>query len=174
MQHDDTLVSSRHNPEMQQAGFRDALEESAEWSKYGIRSLDATDVDAIRRIDRHFSGRDRSDYLEQKIDEALKQSGIRVSLVAEADGLVVGFIMARLDYGEFGLTATTALIDTIGVDPGSRGAGSALLGQLFANLGSLRVDGVRTLLRWDDVDMIRFLAKSGFQPAPRLALRCVL
>jgi len=174
MQDDETLVSSRHNPEMQQAGFRDALEESPEWSEYAIRSLDASDTDAVRRIDGHLTGRDRRDYLEQKIDEALNQSGIRVSLVAESTGLVVGFIMARLDHGEFGRTATTAVIDTIGVDPGSQGAGSALLGQLFANLGSLRVDGVRTIVGWDDVDMIRFLSKAGFSPAPRLALRCVL
>jgi len=174
MQDEETLVSSRQNPEMQQADFRDALEDSGERSEYGTRSLDAADAGAVRRIDRHFTGRDRADYLAQKIDEALNQSGIRVSLVAERDGLVVGFIMARLDHGEFGRTATTAVIDTIGVDPGGPGAGSALLGQLFANLGSLRVDDVRTLVRWDDVDMIRFLSKSGFAPAPRLALRCVL
>lgn len=174
MQDDDTLMSSRNNPEMQQAGFRDALEESAEHGEYEVRSLDAADADAVHRIDKHLTGRDRSDYLEQKIGEALNQSGIRVSLIAENGGLVVGFIMARLDHGEFGRTATTAVIDTIGVDPGSPGAGSVLLSQLFANLGSLRVDGVRTIVRWDDTGMINFLSKTGFAPAPRLALRCTL
>jgi len=174
MQDDDTLVSSRHNPEMQQAEFRDALAESAEHSEYAVRSLDASDADALRRIDRHLTGRDRGGYLDRKIDEAINQSGIRISLVAENDGLVAGFIMARLDRGEFGRTATTAVIDTIGVDPGSPGAGSTLLTQLFANLSSLRVDGVRTLVRWDDTGMIDFLSKSGFVPAPRLALRCEL
>lgn len=174
MQDDDILVSSRHNPEWQQAGFLEAVEEPLQEGEYAIRSLDASDTDAIRRIDRHLTGRDRREYLEQKIDEALNQSGIRVSLVAESDGLVVGFIMARLDHGEFGRMSTTAVIDNIGVDPGYRGAGSALLAQLFANLGSLRVDGVRTIVRWDDIDLIRFLSKAGFQPVPRLVLRCKL
>lgn len=174
MQEDDTLVSSRHNPEMQQAEFRDALDESSGYVAYAVRSLGAADVDAVRRIDRSLTGRDRAGYLERKIDEVLNQSGIRVSLVAESGGLVVGFVMARIDRGEFGRTATTAVIDTIGVDAGSPGAGSALLAQLFANLGSLRVDGVRTMIRWNDTAMIDFLTKAGFIPAPRLALRCVL
>lgn len=174
MQDDDTLVSSRHNPEMQQAGFRDVLDESGERGEYAIRSLDASDAGAVHRIDRHITGRDRSEYLDQKIDEALNQSGIRVSLVAESDGIVVGFIMAQLDHGEFGRTATTAVIDTVGVDPDGHGAGSSMLAQLFANLGSLRVDGVRTIVRWDDTDMIRFLSRAGFTPAARLALRCTL
>lgn len=174
MQDDDKLVSSRHNPEMQQAGFRDALADAAEHREYAIRSLDASDADAVSRIDRHLTGRDRSGYLAQKIDEVLNQSGIRVSLVAERDGLVVGFIMARLDRGEFGRTATTAVVDTIGVDPGSPGAGSALLAQLCANLDSLRVDGISTMVKWDDTGLIDFLSKSGFAPAPRLALRCAL
>jgi len=174
MQDDDTLMSSHHNPEMQQAGFRDALEDTEERSTYDVRSLDAADADSVQRIDRHLTGRDRREYVGQMIDEALSQSGIRVSLVAERDGMVVGFIMARLDYGEFGCTATTAVIDTIGVDPGSHGAGSALLAQLFANLSALRVDGVRTIVTWDDTDMVRFLSRAGFAPGPRLALRCAL
>jgi predicted N-acetyltransferase YhbS len=171
------IVSSRNNPETQGAYFSDALGDSPESparTKFDIRSLAAADANAVYRIDRRLTGQDRSDYLAQKIDEVINQSGIRVSLVAECDGLVAGYIMAQLDYGEFGRTATVAVIDTIGIDSGQPGAGSALLNQLFANLGSLRLDGVRTIVRWDDITMIRFLSKAGFEPAPRIALRCVL
>lgn len=177
MRDDDKLVSSRHNPEMQEANFRDALEESLESLDRGgfsIRGLAAADADAVHRIDRHLTGHSRTEYLTRKIDEVINQSGIRVSLVAENDGLVVGFIMARLDYGEFGRTAATAVIDTIGVDPGNPGAGTAMLEQLFANLTSLRLDGVRTIVRWDDTDMIHFLARARFEPGQQLALRCIL
>lgn len=177
MQDDETLVSSRHNPEMQEANFRDALDESSDSpdrSGYSIRGLTAADADAVHRIDRHVTGQIRTDYLARKIDEVINQSGIRVSLVAERDGLVVGYIMARLDYGEFGRTSAIAVIDTIGVDPGNPGAGTAMLEQLFANLASLRLDGVRTIVRWDDTGMIHFLSKAGFEPGQQLALRCVL
>lgn len=177
MQDDETLVSSRHNPEMQEANFRDALEElseSTDRNGYGIRGLTAADAAAVHRIDRRLTGQSREDYLARKIDEVINQSGIRVSLVAESDGLVVGYIMARLDYGEFGRTSAIAVIDTIGVDPGNPGAGTAMLEQLFANLASLRLDGVRTIIRWDDTGMIHFLSKAGFEPGQQLALRCVL
>lgn len=177
MQDDETLVSSRHNPEMQEANFRDALDESSESpdpNGYSIRGLAAADADAVYRIDRHLTGHSRTDYLARKIDEVINQSGIRVSLVAESDRLVVGYVMARLDYGEFGRTSAIAVIDTIGVDPGNPGAGTAMLEQLFANLASLRLDGVRTIIRWDDTGMIHFLSKAGFEPGQQLALRCVL
>ena len=177
MRNDETLVSSRHNPETQERDFSDALGDSPESlarTEFEIRSLAATDLGPICRIDKRLTGLDRSGYLAQKIDEVINQSGIRVSLIAVRDGLVAGFIMARLDYGEYGHTASVAIIDTIGIDPGQSGAGSALLNQLFDNLGSLRLDGVRTIVKWDDTAMNYFLSKAGFEPGPRLALRCVL
>ena len=68
--------------------------------------------------------------------EALHESDVRVSLVAEQDGRPVGFIMARVDFGEFGRFEPTAVMDTIGVDPDyrDRGIGRALLSQLLINL----------------------------------------
>ncbi len=136
-----------------------------------VRSLDATDLPALVRIDTHVTGRDRTAYYRRKVDEALQQSGIRLSLVAEEDGMVVGFIMARVDYGEFGQTATTAVIDTLGVDPGFAGrqVGRALVSQLLANLTSLRVETVRTMVYWDNFGLLRFLQRCGFRPAQRLA-----
>ncbi|MCP4471278.1 MAG: GNAT family N-acetyltransferase [Gammaproteobacteria bacterium] len=177
MQKEDVVASSRHNPEIREADFSDALGDSPESLarvEFEIRSLVAGDFNAICRIDKRLTGLDRSDYLAQKMDEVINQSGIRVSLVAEQDGLVTGFIMARMDHGEYGQTASFAVIDTIGINPGFPGAGSALLNQLFANLGSLRLDALRTIVKWDDTAMNHFLSKAGFEPAQQLALRCAL
>ena len=137
-----------------------------------VRSLIETDLDQIVRIDRRITNRDRSSYLRRKVDEALRETGVRISLVAEKDERVVGFIMARVDYGEFGQTDTVAVIDTIGVDPleQSHNVGSALVSQLIRNLGSLRVDTVRTEVRWQDFGLNRFLAYCGFNPSQRVAL----
>ncbi len=140
--------------------------------KIPVRSLAAGDLHAVVRIDRHGTGTDRIDYYRRKFDEALGDSGVRVSLVAEQDGMVVGFIMARVDYGEFGRAATSAVIDTIGVDPGMTGreVGRALISQLLANLSSLRVESVRTEIEWNHFSLARFLERCGFYPGQKLAL----
>lgn len=137
-----------------------------------VRTLRHEDFEGVARIDRHITGRRRDDYLRNKFTEALDEAGIRVSLVAEVDGIATGFIMARVDYGEFGRTATTAVIDTIGVDPDweHAGVGHALMSQLLANLQALCVDKVRTEVDWRHFQLNRFLADCGFVPAQRIAL----
>ena len=82
-----------------------------------VRSMAEGDLRALVSIDRRITGRDRADYFQRKLNEALTELDVRVSLVAELDGGAVGFIMARVDLGEFGRVETTAVIDTIGVDP---------------------------------------------------------
>jgi len=136
-----------------------------------VRSLIEDDLQQIIRIDRRITNRDRSAYLQRKTAQVLQESGVRISLVAEGDERLVGFIMAKVDYGEFGHTDTVAVIDTIGVDPSeqSHNVGRALVSQLLRNLSSLRVETVRTEVPWQDFGLNRFLAQCGFAPAQRLA-----
>jgi ribosomal protein S18 acetylase RimI-like enzyme len=135
-----------------------------------IRSMAESDVRALVAIDRRITGRQRSAYFERKLAEALHESDVRVSLVAERDGGPVGFIMARVDSGEFGRIATTAVLDTIGVDPDYRdqGIGRALLSQLLVNLMTLRVEHIRTEVDWHDKDLLAFLGHCGFHPSQQL------
>ena len=67
-----------------------------------VRVLADKDIDGIARIDRRHTGRDRRGYLCRTVAEALADSAVRVSLVARVDGAVAGFVMARVDYGDFG------------------------------------------------------------------------
>jgi GNAT superfamily N-acetyltransferase len=121
-------------------------------------------------IDRRITGRDRSTYFKRKLEEALFESDVRVSLVAERDGGPVGFIMARVDFGEFGRVEPTAVMDTIGVDLEYRnqGIGRALLSQLLINLATLRVERIRTEIDWHDRHLLAFLDRCGFHPSPQL------
>ncbi|MGI9481352.1 MAG: GNAT family N-acetyltransferase [Hyphomicrobiales bacterium] len=138
-----------------------------------IRSMREDDIEAIVKIDKRATGRDRTTYYRRKQREAMLESGVRVSLVAELDGYPVGYIMARVDFVEYGHTAPEAVMDTIGVDPGyrGRGVGQALMSQLIANLATLRVDKVSTELDWNDLDLIGYLDSAGFAPAQRVVLR---
>ncbi len=52
-----------------------------------IRSLREDDLDSIVRIDKKLSGRDRRDYFVAKLREAMSETGVRISLVAEIDGV---------------------------------------------------------------------------------------
>jgi len=137
-----------------------------------VRPLRGTDIAAIDRIDLKLTGLDRSAYYASKFREMLDESGIRVSMVAEENGIVTGFIMARLDYGEFGQVDKAAVIDTIGVDPAYAGCGvgHALLSQLILKLFSLRVELVRTKVEYENIGLRNFLCKRGFKPSQRLLL----
>ena len=137
-----------------------------------VRSMTADDLVAIVKIDKALTGRDRRDYYQAKLKEVMDESGVRVSLVAEADERCVGFIMARADYGEFGRAEAAAIIDSIGVAPGSgrHGVASALLSQLMTNLEALHVETARTTVNWDNLALLGFLQRCGFRPAQQLVL----
>ena len=116
------------------------------------------------------AGHPRVSYFQRKLTDALTESDVRVSLVAELDGVPVGFIMARVDLGEFGRVDTTAVLDTIGVHPDYRhkGVGQALISQLLMNLGTLRVDNIRTEVDWNDGALLSYLEGCGFRPSQQL------
>jgi ribosomal protein S18 acetylase RimI-like enzyme len=135
------------------------------------RSLQADDLDTLIRIDRKLTNLDRRAYYERKVKEALDETGIRVSLVAELKGMVVGFIMARVDYGEFDRTESIAVLDTIAVDPGfaHHHVGGALLAQLLGNLATLRLENIRTEIDAEQLELSSFLMSNNFYPAQRLS-----
>jgi len=129
-----------------------------------VRAMKQSDLPTVIAIDRRITGRERSEYLKEKLEEALVASDVRVSLMAECDDHPVGFIMARVDLGEFGRFEPTAVLDTIGVDPEYRnqGVGRALLSQLLVNLSTLRIEHVHTEIDWRDRDLLAFLDHCGF------------
>ena len=136
-----------------------------------VSLLTAKDLDDVARIDRHITGRDRRAYMRHALDEALRESGVRVSLAARQDKVMAGYIMARADLGDFGRTEPVAVIDTIGVAPeyANQGIGHALLSQLFLNLSALRIERVETIVAAANVDLLGFFYGAGFTPGERLA-----
>lgn len=135
-----------------------------------VRSMTPADLGDIVRIDRGITGRDRAEYMRAKLAEAMDDSSMRVSLAAHRDGANVGYLMAHVDRGDFGRSEPVAVIDTLGVDPevARRGVGRALLSQLFANLGALRVERVETVVAPRDLALLGFLFAVGFTPSQRL------
>lgn len=141
-----------------------------------VRAMKQSDWPTMIAIDRRITGRERSEYLKNKLEEALVESDLRVSLMAECDNHPVGFIMARVDLGEFGRVEPTAVLDTIGVDPDYRnqGVGRALLSQLLVNLSTLRIERLHTEVDWRDRDLLAFLHRCGFAPGQELCFDHVI
>ncbi|MFO0724179.1 MAG: GNAT family N-acetyltransferase [Myxococcota bacterium] len=148
------------------------LEEGEETPQL-VRRLKREDLDAIHRIDQRITGQDRRRYLERKLDEALNESAVQVSLVAEADGFVVAFAIAKVDFGGFGHVEPAASMDTIGVDPrfARRGYGRALMAQMVENLAGLRVERLESEVAAESFSLLRFLYDLGFGPSQRLCFQ---
>jgi ribosomal protein S18 acetylase RimI-like enzyme len=135
-----------------------------------VRTMEPGDLAEIKRIDRRVTGRDRSEYIRHKLDEAMRDSGVRVSLTARLDGTIVGYLMARADYGDFGRPEPVAVLDTIGVEPGytHRGVAHALLSQLGVNLAALQIERIETVVAPHDLALFGFLYDTGFRPSQRV------
>ena len=137
-----------------------------------IRSLQPEDLEEVVAIDARTTGRARHEYFKVKLREVEDETGIRSSLAAEFEGMFVGFLLARVYYGEFGVMEPVAVLDTIGVhaDFTRRGVGTALLRQLQTNLLGLGIRELRTEVDWSNQRLLAFLHRAGFAPGPRISL----
>ncbi len=137
-----------------------------------VRRLEPRDVDGVIALDAKVIGRRREGYLRPKLKEALEESGITVSLAADMNGRLAGFLLGKVYYGEFGATEPVAVLDTLGVHPDAKGQGvaAALMDQLRANLRGLRIPRLRTEVGWDVQDLLSFFHHEGFRPAARICL----
>ena len=146
--------------------------ESLENETIVVRNLLPEDLESVIRLDAKVSGRQRGEYFKIKLDQNLAETGIKISLAAESDGCFSGFLLARVYYGEFGLPEPTAVLDTIGVDPGFRGKGigQAMVRKLQMLLNGLGVGHLQTEVSWDSPDLLSFFHSQGFRPAERFCL----
>ena len=137
-----------------------------------VRRLLPVDLEAVVRLDAKVTGRTRSEYFKLKLKENLADTGIKVSLAAELEDIFVGYLLARVYYGEFGMMEPAAVLDSLGVHPDfqHRGAGSALIRQLRTDLRALGVGRLQTEVSWEDSGVLGFFKHEGFRPAPRLCL----
>jgi GNAT superfamily N-acetyltransferase len=137
-----------------------------------VRALRKDDIDAVVRIDAAATGRARPRYFEVMLQRALAFAGLQISLVAEIDGRVVGYLIGSLYYGEYGMIEPTASIDAIGVEPGLRRQRIAheLFAQMRRNVAAIGATSIRTEADWSHFELLAFLRSEGFRPAPRLCL----
>ena len=128
-----------------------------------IRPLSREDLKAIVQIDEKVLGESRKEYWEKKLT-LINEKSSQVSLVAELEGEVLGFILGDVSGWEFGVPDTIGWIDTIGVDPAyqKKGLATALVRELIERLKAIGVRTIYTLISWDDWDLLQFFHAMGF------------
>lgn len=130
-----------------------------------VRALEPDDLAAVIAIDERMTGDRRAEYWAKR----LELSTLRppwMSLVAEVDNRVVGFLFGWVSGWEFGIPGEAGWIDMIGVDPPYRGqrVGAALVERFVAAAESLRgIKKVFTLVHPEQAGIPEFFGALGFQ-----------
>ncbi len=137
-----------------------------------IRTLRPEDTPRLVHMDQAIRGRGRQTWYERKVQRALRDTDVAISLGAEMDGILVGALLGSVHFGEFGQPEPVAILDTMLVDRsyGRKGIGSAMLDQLLKNLRGLRIPQLRTEVAWNEIELIAFFEQVGFRPAARIVL----
>ena len=132
-------------------------------SKVRIRPMEPEDIDAVLAIDKKISGVRRAVTYTDLITGDLG-GVLDLSFVAEVDGYIAGFILARRAYvGE--PVAEVGLVQILGVDPdyGRQGIATKLVEALLESGQSENLKAVRIMIKERDSQLQAFFAHMGFK-----------
>jgi GNAT superfamily N-acetyltransferase len=135
-----------------------------------VRPIERSDLGPIVRIDEKVSGTTRKEYWRERLEIAALRPPW-MSLVAETDGRLVGFLLGWVGESEFGIARPTAWVDMIAVDPPYRGRGiaQALLERFVDSGRDLRaIERVATLIDLGQTEVREFFTRVGFHHGPMI------
>ena len=139
-----------------------------------IRDLEERDSEDISRIQEAIAKEPSTIDYHRIVEEELKKED-RVSFVAELDGKLVGFMIAYIIYGGFGLEKS-AWIGLFGVEPKYMGSGigKRMAKEVFDVLMKINIKNVFTSVKWDSVDLLSFFKSLGFDRCNFINLKKVI
>ena len=127
-----------------------------------IRRLKTRDADDIARIREAITKEPSTDeYRSVVTQEADKDD--RICFVAEHNERVIGYMIAYIIYGGFGLEKS-AWIGVFGVEPKYMGSGigKRLAKEIFDVITERGIKNIFTSVRWDSTDLLSFFKSLGF------------
>jgi ribosomal protein S18 acetylase RimI-like enzyme len=139
-----------------------------------IRNLQARDADDIARIREAITKEpSTAEYRNVVAQEADKDD--RVSFVAEHNEKVVGYMIAYIIYGGFGLQKS-AWLAVFGVEPKymGMGIGQRLASKIFDVLLGMDIRNIFTSVQWDSTDLLSFLKSLGFDRCEFINLKKII
>ncbi len=159
---------------------------------FSVRAMLAGDLDAVERIyrmhehmhehmhqhmhQRMHRAREPAERWRERVVTMLERGDGIVALVGvDAEDRVSGYLIGEIRVWEFGSPAA-GWIFALGVDRAcaQKGLGSLLRHQAIARFRELGADSVRTMVRRDDVAVLRFFRNGGFRAGPYVELELPL
>lgn len=136
---------------------------------YRVRPMAQGDLQRVAEIYRYHADRDPPDHWGESVASAMRaEPGPALAWVAEAEGgALIGYVIGDVRSWEFG-SEPAGWITGIGVDAEhwGEGLGRALLEALIVALRAHGVTTLRTMVRRDDVPVLRFFRDTGFAAGP--------
>ena len=137
-----------------------------------VRPVEVADIGAVIAIDAEITGIEKTDYWYELFHRyGAGRTRQRLFLVAEAEGLVQGFIIGEVRDWEFG-SAPCGWVFGLSVRPSARlsGVGTRMLDAICDGFRHAGVDKVRTLLARDNSLVLSFFRSQGMMAAPFIPL----
>jgi ribosomal protein S18 acetylase RimI-like enzyme len=130
-----------------------------------IRPLRMKDLDEVIRIDALHTHERKAGYWRTLLRGFLSAGGpiLRIGLAAEENGTFTGYLLGEVRAFEFG-SEPCGWIFAVGVDPHQlrSGIASRLLQEARKQFRREGVSKLRTMVRWDDIQVLSFFRSSGF------------
>ena len=139
-----------------------------------LRPISELDIEPVSAIDEKITGKYHPEEWESRFSYYLRRDP-ELSLIAEADGKVVGFMLGDVRSGEFGLDEPSGWIEVLGVDPEVRGhsIGRMLLDGMIGNFKARGAHAVRTLVNEEtQAPLLGFFKKAQFGQTLIRTLEC--
>ncbi len=137
-----------------------------------VRPLRGSDLERVIAIDQAVVGIVRRRFMEKRLTAAELRPDDYLFVGVERAGLLVGYALGRLMYGEFGRVEPVAVLDAMGVDPVNRdhGCGHALMEGMLAVLRHKGVRQLHSQADWTSHGLLKFFESMGFKLARRVVL----
>lgn len=138
-----------------------------------IRRLKEADLPRLVEIDEAHTGVRKDEHWRKLLSG--RRTRERLSLVAELSGSVVGYLVGETRAWEFG-SPPAGWIYAIGVDEAARrcGVGTALLRAARMAFAERGLTVTRTMVRRDDIELLRFFRSDGYAAGPFVELEAEL
>jgi GNAT superfamily N-acetyltransferase len=137
-----------------------------------LRPIREGDLESVIALDLSHSGQSRRGFFEKRWRAMACEPAAFISLAAEWENALVGFVLAHVLDGEFGGSERVFVLDAVGVadDRRGQGIGNHLMQGLVDEVKQRGGREVRTQARWDQRGLLGFFAKAGFRLAPSVVL----
>ncbi len=129
-----------------------------------IRRITLNDAEDIQRIIRAISG-DTSDIdFGKVINHNYGDEESKISIAAEINGRVAGFMISNILYAGFGLDRSAWIVN-LGVDPDlmGQGIGKKMAEEIFEIYRQRGIKHIYSSVMWDSIDLLSFFKTLGFE-----------